>query len=57
MFGAFGEFLRELIVQSIFEGPASARARGRGGGRPTALDAHGVEMARALYETGVFSRT
>ncbi|MER5321674.1 helix-turn-helix domain-containing protein [Streptosporangium roseum] len=29
---------------------ASARARGRVGGRPAALDAHGVEMARALYE-------
>ncbi|WP_433445130.1 helix-turn-helix domain-containing protein [Nonomuraea sp. CA-141351] len=32
------------------EGPASARERGRVGGRPPALDAHGVDMARVLYE-------
>ncbi|MEV6156899.1 recombinase family protein [Nonomuraea sp. NPDC052129] len=50
MFGAFDEFLRELIVEGTLEGLASARARGRVGGRPPALDEHGVEMARALYE-------
>ncbi|WP_281262672.1 recombinase family protein [Nonomuraea fuscirosea] len=50
MFGAFDEFLRELIVEGTLEGLASARARGRVGGRPAVLDAHGVEMARALYE-------
>ncbi|WP_055483195.1 recombinase family protein [Sphaerimonospora mesophila] len=50
MFGAFDEFLRELIVEGTLEGLASARARGRVGGRPPALDADGVEMARALYE-------
>ncbi|WP_308016292.1 recombinase family protein [Nonomuraea aurantiaca] len=50
MFGAFDEFLRELIVEGTLEGLASARARGRVGGRPRALDADGVEMARALYE-------
>jgi DNA invertase Pin-like site-specific DNA recombinase len=51
MFGAFDEFLRELIVEGTLEGLASARARGRVGGRPPALDAHGVEMARTLYDT------
>jgi len=50
MFGAFDEFLRELIVEGTLDGLASARARGRAGGRPPALDAHGVEKARALYE-------
>jgi hypothetical protein len=50
VFDAFDEFLRELIVEGALEGLASARARGRVGGRPAALDAHGVEMARALYE-------
>lgn len=50
MFGAFDEFLRELIAEGTLEGLASARARGRVGGRPAVLDAHGVEMARALYE-------
>ncbi|MEU8108628.1 recombinase family protein [Nonomuraea muscovyensis] len=50
MFGAFDEFLRELIVEGTLEGLASARARGRVGGRPRALDADGVELARALYE-------
>jgi DNA invertase Pin-like site-specific DNA recombinase len=51
MFGAFDEFLRELIVEGTLEGLASARARGRVGGRPPDLDAHGVEMARTLYDT------
>ncbi|WP_313042564.1 recombinase family protein [Nonomuraea jabiensis] len=50
MFGAFDEFLRELIVEGTLEGLASARARGRVGGRPPSLDPHGVEMARALYD-------
>jgi hypothetical protein len=34
MFGAFDEFLRELIVEGTLEGLTSARARGRVGGRP-----------------------
>ncbi|MFI6713450.1 recombinase family protein [Nonomuraea sp. NPDC050478] len=51
MCGAFDECLRELIVEGTLEGLASARRRGRVGGRPLALDSHGVEMARALYET------
>jgi DNA invertase Pin-like site-specific DNA recombinase len=50
MFGAFDEFLRELIVEGTLEGLASARARGRVGGRPRVLDADGIEMGRALYE-------
>ncbi|MEV7010782.1 recombinase family protein [Streptosporangium sp. NPDC051022] len=50
MFGAFDEFLREFIGEGTLEGLASARVCGRVGGRPPALDAHGVETARALYE-------
>lgn len=50
MFGAFDEFLRELIVEGTLEGLASTRASGRVGGRPAALNAHEVEMARARYE-------
>ncbi|MEU4580425.1 helix-turn-helix domain-containing protein [Nonomuraea sp. NPDC023979] len=33
------------------EGLASARAPGRVGGRPPALDARGIGMARTLYDT------
>ncbi|MEV4079718.1 recombinase family protein [Nonomuraea fuscirosea] len=50
IFGAFDEFLRDLIVEGTLEGLEAARARGRVGGRPRALDAKGVEMARALYD-------
>ncbi|MEU2930741.1 recombinase family protein [Streptomyces sp. NPDC007251] len=34
VFGAFAEFIRELIVQGTREGLAAARARGRVDGRP-----------------------
>ncbi|MEV1003439.1 recombinase family protein [Nonomuraea sp. NPDC050202] len=50
IFGAIDEFQRELIVEGTLEGLESARARGRVGGRPPALDPEGVEMARALYD-------
>ncbi|WP_327044825.1 recombinase family protein [Microbispora sp. NBC_01189] len=46
MFGAFDEFLLELIVEGTLEELAPARASGRTGGRPPALDTDGV--ARCL---------
>ncbi|MEU4324649.1 recombinase family protein [Nonomuraea dietziae] len=52
MFGAFDEFLREIIVEDTLEGLASARARGRVGRRPAALDAHGGDGPRAVRDEG-----
>lgn len=39
LFGALAEFERELVRERTLAGLAAARARGRKGGRPPALDA------------------
>ncbi len=49
VFGALAEFERELIRERTQAGLAAARARGRKGGRPRALDPRKVAMARALH--------
>jgi DNA invertase Pin-like site-specific DNA recombinase len=49
VFGALAEFERDLIRERTQAGLAAARARGRKGGRPRALDARKAEMARALH--------
>jgi len=49
MIGALAEFERDLIRERTQAGLASARARGRLGGRPKKLDARKKEMARSLY--------
>jgi len=46
--GAIDEFQRELIVEGTHEGLDSARARGRTGGRPRAMSADQVRLARRL---------
>ena len=46
--GAIDEFQRELIVEGTHEGLSSARARGRTGGRPRAMSADQVRLARRL---------
>jgi DNA invertase Pin-like site-specific DNA recombinase len=48
--GAIDEFQRELIVEGTLEGLASARARGRTGGRPPAMSADQVKLARQLVD-------
>lgn len=48
VFGALAEFERAVIRERTLAGLAAARARGRMGGRPPALTAAQVEMARAL---------
>ena len=48
VFGALAEFERELIRERTKAGLASARARGRVGGRPRKLDAKRIAQARAL---------
>jgi DNA invertase Pin-like site-specific DNA recombinase len=49
LFGALAEFERHLIQERTQAGLAAARARGRIGGRPTALDADQQQLAVDLY--------
>ena len=49
IFGALSEFERNLIQERTRAGLAAARARGRLGGRPLALDERKAELARQLY--------
>ena len=52
IFGALAEFERLLIKERTNAGLASARARGRVGGRPKAMDEKKVQIARSLYADG-----
>src|SRR6476659_4683996 len=53
VFGALAEFERDIIRERTQAGLASARARGRMGGRPKKLaDAKQLELARTLYAGG-----
>lgn len=49
LFGALAEFERNLIRERTMAGLAAARARGRLGGRPQALDADKRALAVRLY--------
>jgi DNA invertase Pin-like site-specific DNA recombinase len=49
IFGALAEFERNLIRERTQAGLTAARARGRRGGRPHALTARQLSIARALY--------
>ena len=50
LFGALAEFERNLIRERTQAGLAAARARGRCGGRPPALDPEKRQLAVSLYE-------
>jgi DNA invertase Pin-like site-specific DNA recombinase len=50
IFGALAEFERNLIRERTQAGLASARARGRMGGRPKKLDERKAQMAQRLYD-------
>lgn len=50
VFGALAEFERDLIRERTRAGLASARARGRMGGRPRALDAKKAAIAQTLRD-------
>jgi DNA invertase Pin-like site-specific DNA recombinase len=50
IFGALAEFERNLIRERTQAGLEAARARGRKGGRPKALDGKKVELAYQLYD-------
>ena len=47
---AMDEMLADLISEGTREGPESARARGRAGGRKPKLTARQAEVARGMYE-------
>src|SRR6266704_3278506 len=49
IFGALAEFERDIIRDRTKAGLASARSRGRLGGRPSVMDARKLKMARSLY--------
>lgn len=51
IFGALAEFERDIIRERTNAGLASARARGRLGGRPKSMNAKKIEMARSLHGT------
>jgi DNA invertase Pin-like site-specific DNA recombinase len=51
LFAALAEFERGLIRERTLAGLASARAQGRMGGRPRALDAKGLSAAKAMLQT------
>ncbi len=50
LFASLAEFERDLIRERTLAGLASARARGRQGGRPKALDDKKAAMARAMHQ-------
>jgi DNA invertase Pin-like site-specific DNA recombinase len=50
VFGALAEFERNLIRERTRAGLEAARARGRKGGRPRALDSKKTELAYRLYD-------
>ncbi|MGZ4664723.1 MAG: recombinase family protein [Frankiaceae bacterium] len=52
MLSVLAELQRELIVADTRDGLASARARGRKGGRRPKLSAQQIELAQQLYDDG-----
>lgn len=50
IFGALAEFEREVIRERTQAGRAAARARGRQGGRPRAMDEDKVRAAKAMLK-------
>jgi DNA invertase Pin-like site-specific DNA recombinase len=52
MFGALAEFERNLIRERTMAGLTAAKARGKKGGRPKALDEYKREVAVKLYHEG-----
>ena len=49
IFASLSEFERDLIRERTMAGLASARARGKMGGRPRVLDAKKVSLAKSMY--------
>ena len=52
VFAALAEFERGVIKERVTAGIAAAKARGRVGGRPKAMDAKKLKMAQSLLNGG-----
>lgn len=52
IFGALAEFERDIIRERTRAGLASARSRGRLGGRPSIMNSKKLKMATSLYTDG-----
>ena len=50
IFASLAEFERGIIRERTMAGLSAARARGRLGGRPKAMDEHKIKMAKALMD-------
>jgi len=50
IFGAFAQFERDLISERTLAGLQAARAQGRQGGRPIALNDDQIQEAYQLYD-------
>lgn len=50
IFASLAEFERDLIRERTMAGLASARARGKLGGRPKVLDEKKIALAKAMYQ-------
>lgn len=57
LFAAFAEFERNLILERSAAGRASARARGRFGGRPEKLSVKDLELLKTLVDSGTPIKT
>jgi DNA invertase Pin-like site-specific DNA recombinase len=55
VFAALAEFERDLIRERTAAGLAAARARGRHGGRPSAMTAHKQQVAQEMYRSGQYT--
>jgi DNA invertase Pin-like site-specific DNA recombinase len=55
VFAALAEFERDLIRERTAAGLAAARARGRRGGRPSALTGHKLQVAQEMYRSGQYT--
>lgn len=55
IFGALAQFERDLIRERTNAGLQAARARGKKGGRPKALDQKKAELARKLYADDTYT--
>ncbi len=55
VFGAVAEFERDLILERTMAGLEAAKARGRHGGRPRALDEGKAKLAKRLKDEGEHS--
>jgi DNA invertase Pin-like site-specific DNA recombinase len=53
--GALGQMEREIIIERTRASLVAAAARGRRGGRPTALDASKIRAAKAMLASGNMS--